>query len=158
MNHRVPRDPRQNEFHHRRLLIPGAAFFFDNALACHKYDSHKIRPVTFHGFSPCPIAAGLQGLEIGNSSLRVATTAHNDPYLGINLRANSSGFDFSLSFFFFLERLSIILRLYLERVERDFRNASTWKEEVLIPPLIISIHPTFIEIEHFRFRSFNRIS
>lgn len=101
MNHRVPRDPRQNEFHHRRLLIPGAAFFFDNALACHKYDSHKIRPVTFHGFSPCPIAAGLQGLEIGNSSLRVATTAHNDPYLGINLRANSSGFDFSLSFFFF---------------------------------------------------------
>ena len=57
----VPGDSRQNEFHHRRLLIPGAAFFSDNALACHKYDSHKIRPVTFHGFSlslwPVPSAS-----------------------------------------------------------------------------------------------------
>lgn len=83
-----PRDSRQNEFHHRRLLIPGAAFFFDNALACHKYDSHKIRPVTFHGFSPCcrpPRARTVIPLRVAQ-----LTTIYAAP-LGINPRAIDTG-------------------------------------------------------------------
>lgn len=85
-------------------------------------------------FLPAPLLPASKGSKsvIPLSGLQQQlTTIHTSELIFAQIVQAST---FPFPFFFFLERLSIILRLYLERVERDFRNASTWKEEVLIPP------------------------